>query len=552
MSNIKDFDSLFTIIGEFGPYQKKVYLALCMIPLISCFHMLLSVFILAAPEHRCALPGWSNDTFEIQNEAHRQMINLMIPDSTDETLKYSQCKLIKNNISVACNQWVYDKSIFKSTFTSEQNLVCTDELRTSHASMIFFGGVLAGAFGLGTLSDMIGRKKTLYLSSWLLLISTMAVAWAPSFWVFCVLRFIVGFSCAGLFMTAFVLGMEIVGPSKRVWAGVVIEYFFAIGLVVLAGIAYAIREWKYIEIAVSVPSVFFLLYWWLVPESPRWLLSQGRHEEAEKIIRQIAKGNNVTLPEKALVNLEADKSTTGRVWHLFTDRVLLIRTLIIFFNWLVVSMGYYGLSLNTGNLSGDFYLNFFLSGLVEFPAYTLCLVFLDRVGRKKLHVSCFVGGGLACICTIFTMLYADESLQPITVTLAMIGKIGIAAAFAVIYVWSAEIYPTVVRNAGMGASSACARIGGMVSPYIADVSKVVDGHLGRALPLVIFGGFSVLAGLLSLLLPETLNHKLPETIQDGKEFGKKENKYFPSKSYSNQAFATDDNISTTKTESSRL
>ncbi|CAC5357793.1 SLC22A4_5 [Mytilus coruscus] len=135
---------------------------------------------------RCALPGWSNDTYEIQNEAHRLMVNLMIPNSTDETLKYSQCELIKNNVSAACNQWVYDKSIFKSTFTREQNLVCTDKLRTSHASMIFFGGVLAGAFGLGTLSDMIGRKKTLYLSSWLLLISTMAVAWAPSFWVLCI------------------------------------------------------------------------------------------------------------------------------------------------------------------------------------------------------------------------------------------------------------------------------------------------------------------------------------------------------------------------------
>ena len=76
---------------------------------------------------------------------------------------------------------------------------------------------------------------------------------------------------------------------------------------------------------------------------------------------------------------------------------------------MVVSMGYYGLSLNTGNLSGDFYLNFFLSGLVEFPAYTLCLVFLDRIGRKKLHVFTMVGGGIACISTIFTVLYADES-----------------------------------------------------------------------------------------------------------------------------------------------
>lgn len=85
---------------------------------------------------------------------------------------------------------------------------------------------------------------------------------------------------------------------------------------------------------------------------------------------------------------------------IFEDLILLFR--------LVVSMGYYGLSLNTGNLSGDFYINFLLSGLAEFPAYTLCLLLLDRIGRRKLHVSCMILGGVACICTIFTMLYAGE------------------------------------------------------------------------------------------------------------------------------------------------
>ena len=67
----------------------------------------------------------------------------------------------------------------------------------------------------------------------------------------------------------------------------------------------------------------------------------------------------------------------------------------------------------------------------------------------------------------FLLIFVE--LQPITVTLAMLGKVGISAAYAIIYVWSAELYPTVIRNAGMGLSSTFANIGGMISPYIADI-----------------------------------------------------------------------------------
>lgn len=551
------FDELLGVLGEFGPYQKFVYFLVCLPSIIAAFHMVNSVFLLGIPKHRCKLPNYPNDTFLSQGPAHDDLIKAFIPTelSADNDVIYKQCYVFSTPGSgnatggpeQSCSAWVYDRTVYENTFASEQNLICGKAIWASNAKMVFFAGVFVGALLLGALSDKIGRKKTLILSVLGLLASSLAVAWADNFYLFCVLRFIVGFCCAGTFMSAFVLGMEIVGPSKRLWAGIVIEYFFALGLVLLCLVGYLVREWKYNEIVLSVPSAIILVYWWLLPESPRWLINRGKFEEAKVIIRKIAKRNKVEVTEKQLDSLERDETATGQLWHLFTSRVLFVRTIVIFINWCVVSMVYYGLSLNSGNLAGDFYLNFFLTGLVEFPAYTLCLVLLDRVGRKKLHCACMVLGGLACISTIFTVLYIEKRHQMYTtVILAMLGKIGAAAAFAVIYVWSAELYPTVVRNAGMGASSSCARVGGMVSPYIADLSTLVGGHFGQALPLVVFGASSVIAGLLSLILPETLGTNLPETIEDGKEFPnheKKAAKYQENESYitmNNEAYSPED------------
>ncbi|KAK3098164.1 hypothetical protein FSP39_016805 [Pinctada imbricata] len=313
--------------------------------------------------------------------------------------------------------------------------------------------------------------------------------------------------------------MELVGPSKRIYAGIINEYFFALGLVVLSGVAYLLRDWYTIELAVSIPTLLYLFYGWYFPESPRWLMNKGRIQEAEAILRRAGEVNGVKLGEKIL-DVDSDKKpASGNLLQLFTSRVMLVRTLVIFFNWMVVSMTYYGLSLNTGNLGGDFYVNFLISGLVEFPAYTLVIIFLDRWGRKKMHCISMLLGGIACLCTILTISFLSDDLQAITTTLAMIGKLGSAAGFAIIYIFSAELYPTVVRNAGMGASSCCARIGGILAPYVADSGDLIGGKLGKAVPLMIFGAASVVAGLLALMLPETLGESMPETIEDGRIFG---------------------------------
>lgn len=79
---------------------------------------------------------------------------------------------------------------------------------------------------------------------------------------------------------------------------------------------------------------------------------------------------------------------------------------------MVVSMMYYGLSLNSGNLNGDMHINFLLSGLVEIPAYSCLLWALNRLGRRSLHSSMMIVGGLACVSTLFPVLYGDEGAQP--------------------------------------------------------------------------------------------------------------------------------------------
>nr|CAD7456248.1 unnamed protein product [Timema tahoe] len=110
----------------------------------------------------------------------------------------------------------------------------------------------------------------------------------------------------------------------------------------------------------------------------------------------------------------------------------------------------------------------------------------------------------------------DETDMPwLLITFAMIGKLAITASYGTVYVFSAEQFPTVIRNVALGASSTCARVGGILAPY---VNLLAD--YWQPLPLLIFGVLALTAGLFSLLLPETLDKKLPDTIEEGENFGK--------------------------------
>ncbi|KAK7503293.1 hypothetical protein BaRGS_00005558 [Batillaria attramentaria] len=432
------YEDVITLLGEFGFYQKRVYFLLCLPAISGCMQALMSVFTLAVPDHRCAIPGLDNDTWDLQDSKHTAMFNASIP--TSDTLS-SMCRLyadvtprlrtsnwsypmVRNgNFSYAdnegqglrettsCSRYVYDTSSYTSTIVTQMDLVCENQLLRSHAQMVFMSGALFGSVACGLPSDIFGRKKMLMISLVLHSVASLVITWSSYFPFLCVLLFLNGAAVTGIFTNAFVIGMELVGPSKRVWTGYVMEIFWSLGMMLLAPIAFFVRDWQRLQLTTSLLTLPFLSYWWLVPESPRWLMSRGRRQEAEAILQTVAKTNKVCLPEKLLDGAEClreeerqveEESVLAALQH----PAILTRCFVIFYAWMVSSLTFYGLNLNVGSLSGNVYVNFLLSGIMELVSYILCLCLLDRVGRRALNCGLMILAGVTCTATIFPVLYA--------------------------------------------------------------------------------------------------------------------------------------------------
>lgn len=147
--------------------------------------------------------------------------------------------------------------------------------------------------------------------------------------------------------------------------------------------------------------------------------------------------------------------------------------------------------------------------LVEMPSYVLTVILMDRMGRRSLTSICMIVGGICCIVAAYMLTGSTEST-----VIAMFGKFFIAASFAIIYNYSAELFPTVVRNSAMGLGAMCARLSGISVPLI----TLLDSF-EPTLPAVIFAIISIVSGFLTLFLPETLGHPMPQTLEDGETFG---------------------------------
>ncbi|XP_017514661.1 solute carrier family 22 member 12 isoform X4 [Manis javanica] len=252
---------------------------------------------------------------------------------------------------------------------------------------------------------------------------------------------------------------------------------------------------------------------WLA-ESARWLLLAGRLEEGLRELQRVAAingkkavGNALTM--EVLLSAMQEELSVGQgpasPGALFRTPVLRLRTCVSTLCWFAFGFTFYGLALDLQAISSNIFLLSVLIGVVDIPAKIGILLLLNRLGRRPSQVVSLV---LAGLCILANTLVPPET-GILRSALAVLGLVGLGAAFTSTIIYTGELFPTVLRMTFVGLGQMAARGGAILGPPV----RLLGVH-GPSLPLLVYGAVPVLSGLAALLLPETRSLPLPDTIQD--------------------------------------
>jgi len=380
------------------------------------------------------------------------------------------------------------------------------------ASAIF--GALIGATWGGRLTDKYGRKAMYLIDLICFVVFAIGAALSWDVWSLIVFRFLLGIGVGADYPISATLVAEFSSSKGRgahsgslgaMWfVGALAAYVTGILLEPLGP-----ESWRYMFLVGAVFAIIVLIARRSLPESPRWLASVGREEDAQKIMRQLT-GHDVEIPSGTIKRQP--------ISALFNEKYLRTTIFVTGF-WTCYAIAYYGITIYTPSILDEFnkdgsrFIAYLGSGVVALLGLIGAIIGLnltDRWGRRPLIITSFSGLALALLILTFT---PSPGLGLLVALFSMAVLFANMGGGILNFVYPTELYPTGIRATGMGFATSVSRIGSILGVLVFPAMIEV---WGQQVALGFFFAVAMVALILCVMLaPETKGRSLEELAKEG-------------------------------------
>ncbi|KAH6942114.1 hypothetical protein HPB50_000980 [Hyalomma asiaticum] len=486
------------LVGRRGAFQTTTFHFGLLVAFMMPFQTLPVQIDQHDTDHWCARPK------NLRNMSTEEWKRQMVPRT--ENGDYSRCRMYAewnatDVATVPCTSWEYAPSAYHYSIVEEFGLVC--EL-----------GAICALLITGPLADWLGRKTVMQFTVMVLQAAVGVILLFVMLNTFIIMRFLLGASTATLFNTSFVLVVEVLAPERRTLYAMAVLLSKVVGTIIASTMMMARFSWYTLHLGSMLLSLMMLRTVAGLTESPRWLLARGRLEEAETVIMHAATLNGENLFDvrrqwaRQRRELEhRDSIPQGNFCEATRSRSRWRYSGILYFCWSVTAFTLQATWLKIHNLG--FYPTALVTlfALLSVPGELGAMASAAHIGRKTSLSWALV---IAAIALFGAAAWGDANVVS-SVTLLTLANVGTDASQAVLTLYTAEVYPTVMRCSGLATCTCFSAAASIAAP--------VAVHLGflRAswLALVVVSLLGIAAAFLAIRLPDIKECAvLPDELSD--------------------------------------
>lgn len=222
---------------------------------------------------------------------------------------------------------------------------------------------------------------------------------------------------------------------------------------------------------------------------------------------------NKLLAEQKLKPVEQREYTQPSVTtikSMFSNSKFRLYVLIMALNWFATALVYDGLTYLNNFIGDNIFFSWIVMNLIELPAQFVCYFVISRYGRRLTVSLTLITSGISLLLTLVDMIPGLSGIEWMKIILFVLAKFTLTQSYSAVILHAPELFPTNMRSFGYGICLFSGKITSVMSPMI----SMYLGKIAPHLPAFIYGLISVLCGLLSLYVPETLNRPLPNSVDD--------------------------------------